>query len=221
MSWERNKSLPEFSMKEAENVQKAAGKGTRRRRTKNKGVYLTLGPRLSSRPRPNPTIQEKNKLYFSDFHRQDWSNQEAMYLLRTKLCLGSEIARQRSIALNPGYMRLVGHHCCARQLFTSGVCKPRDRTDDCDSNTLGYVNSLHYDSCDLIAKKLVPLFINKFCSDIMSLKKYPVSKKLKLIKKVREIRSLVGIGMPTTCAHNIICDSNLYSIHLYPMVFQM
>ena len=61
-SWERNENLPEFSMKKVGNISKAVGKGTRRRRTKNKGVYLTLGPRLSSRPRPTPTIQEKNKL---------------------------------------------------------------------------------------------------------------------------------------------------------------
>ena len=154
-------------MKEVENISKAVGKGTRRRRTKNKGVYLTLGPRLSSRPRPTPTIQEKNKLSFSDFYRQDWGSQEAMYLLRRKLCHGAECTRQRSIALNPGYMRLVGHHCCARQLLTSGICKEERSDGDYDlaqagknskltnasrENTLGYVNSLHYNTCDLIAK---------------------------------------------------------------------
>ena len=91
-SWERHEKLPEFTMKEAENVAKAVGKGTKRRRTKNKGVFLTLGPRLSSRPRPNPTIQDENKLYFSDFFRQDWGGQEGMYLLRSKLCLATELA---------------------------------------------------------------------------------------------------------------------------------
>ena len=220
-SWERHEKLPEFTMKEAENVAKAVGKGTKRRRTKNKGVFLTLGPRLSSRPRPNPTIQDENKLYFSDFFRQDWGGQEGMYLLRSKLCLATELARQRSIALNPGYMCLVGHYCCARQLLTSGICKPADCDEDCDSNTLGYVNSLHDDSCDLVAKKLVPLFINRFVNKIMSLKRVALSKKIKLTKKVKEISSLVGIGLPTTCAHNIICDSKLYNIALLSSFFIM
>ena len=87
-SWETHESLPEFTMKEVENLKNGVGDKVERRRTKNKGVYVTIGPRLSARPRPNPTIQEKNKLYFSDFYRQDWSSQEAMYLLRKKLCLG-------------------------------------------------------------------------------------------------------------------------------------
>ena len=185
-SWEKHEKLPEFTMKEAENVAKAVGKGTKRRRTKNKGVFLTLGPRLSSRPRPNPTIQDENKLYFSDFFRQDWGGQEGMYLLRSKLCLATELARQRSIALNPGYMCLVGHYCCARQLLTSGICKPADCDEDCDLNTLGYVNSLHDDSCDLVAKKLVPLFINRFVNKIMSLKRVALSKKIKLTKKLKK-----------------------------------
>ena len=43
----------------------------------------------------------------------------------------------------------------------------------------------------------------------MSLKKYPVGQKLKVINKAKEIRSLVRIGLPTTCAYNIICDSSL------------
>ena len=46
----------------------------------------------------------------------------------------------------------------------------------------------------------------------MSLKKCPLAKKVQLIEKVKEINSLVGIGIPTTCAHNIICDSKLHSL---------
>ena len=58
-------------------------------------------------------------------------------------------------------------------------------------NTLGYVNSLHLDTCDLVLKNLVPLYIAKFIRDIMSSKKYHFSEKYKLIKKVEEISSLV------------------------------
>ena len=125
-SWETDSALPEFSVEDAVNLVKSVGRGTERERTKNKGVYLTLGPRLSSRPRPNPTMQDKTKLHFSDFHRQEWTGQDFMYLLRSKVCYGSEQIRQRSIALNPGYMRLVGHHCCVRQLLTSSFCKIED-----------------------------------------------------------------------------------------------
>ena len=124
-SWETNDDLPEFSMKDVENVVKAVGGGTTRKRTQNRGIYLTLGPRLSSRPRPNPVIQDKTKLYFSDFYRQNWVSQELMYLIRCKVSHGSECIRKRSIALDPGYMDLVGHHCCARQLLTSGVVKSK------------------------------------------------------------------------------------------------
>jgi hypothetical protein len=121
-------------------------------------------------------------------------------------------------------MRLVGHFCCARQLLTSGVCKPEvDYSDKesqagrkkgrtgCNSeyNTIGYVNSLHEDTCDLIKKNLVSSFIEKFICQVRSSKKMSASTKSKLIKKVKEIQSLVGLGFPTTCAHNIICNKIL------------
>ena len=70
-SWETEHRLPEFSMKDVKTLFRAVKKGTKRRRTKNKGIYLTLGPRLSYRPKPNPVIQDENKLHFSDFYRQD------------------------------------------------------------------------------------------------------------------------------------------------------
>ena len=239
-SWETNDSLPEFTMEEVEKLVMAVGKGTSRKTTNNKGIYLTLGPRLSSRPRPNPTIQDETKLHFSDFYRQEWGCQELMYLLRRKVCHGAECIRQRSIALNPGYMRLVGHHCCARQILSSGVCKPKkcgngdggveystverkvnSSVKKSRENTLGYVNSLHYDMCDLVLKMLVSRFIDKFCHEIMSMKNYSISKKMKVVKKVKEIRSLVGIGLPTTCAHNIICDSKLHNVASLSSLFVM
>ena len=223
-SWECDEKLPEFTMPEVHKLSRAVKKGTRRRRTKNKGTYLTLGPRLSRRPKPNPVIQDENKLFFSDFQRQEWKSQEVMYLLRNKLCHAGECIRQRSVTLNPGYMRLVGHYCCARQLLTSGVCKPeldysckgsqavrkKGRTG-CNSeyNTIGYVNSLHKDLCDLIQKHLVSSFIDKFICQVRSSKRMSASTKSKLIKKVKEIQSLVGLGFPTTCAHNIICHKML------------
>ena len=55
-SWETANELPEFFMKDVENLVKAVGTGTKRRRTKNRGIFLNLGPRLSSRPRPNPVM---------------------------------------------------------------------------------------------------------------------------------------------------------------------
>ena len=72
-----------------------------------------------------------------------------------KLFHGVELARQRSIALNAGYMHLVGQYCCARILLTSGVWKPDDCKEKCDSNVIGYVNTLNSDDCDLIEKQLV------------------------------------------------------------------
>ena len=167
-SWETANELPEFFMKDVENLVKAVGTGTKRRRTKNRGIFINLGPRLSSRPRPNPVMQDKKKLYFSEFYRQNWNFQASTYLLRLKVCHGAECIRKRSIALNPVYMRLVGHHCCARQLVSSGICKPKSAKEDVNSNktkhkskkksvmnTLGYVNLLHSDICDLVLKVLV------------------------------------------------------------------
>ena len=148
-SWECNEELPEFTMQEVHKLSRAVKKGTRRRRTKNKGTYLTLGPRLSRRPKPNPVIQDENKLFFSDFQRQEWKSQEVMYLLRNKLCHAGECIRQRSVTLNPGYMHLVGHYCCARQLLTSGVCKPeldyscKDLVLVVIQNTIQLVTSIH------------------------------------------------------------------------------
>ena len=59
--------------------------------------------------------------------------------------------------MNPMYMRLVGHYCCARQLLSSGIYKCDGSEKDVHSkksknnskknsmvNTLGYVNSLHW-----------------------------------------------------------------------------
>ena len=233
-SWESNNGLPEFSMKDVDNLVQAVGLGTKRKRTQNRGIFVSLGPRLSSRPRPNPVIQDKNKLHFSDFYRQNWNSQDSMYLLCHKFCHGTECVRKRSIALNPMYMRLVGHHCCARQLLSSGIYKCDGSEKDVHSkksknnskknsvvNTLGYVNSLHLDTCDLILKSLVPLYIAKFIRDIKSSKKYHFSEKRKLIKKVEEISSLVGMGLPTTCGHNIICDSKLKDIASLSSLFIM
>ena len=238
-SWETNDDLPEFSMKDVENVVKAVGGGTTRKRTKNRGIYLTLGPRLSSRPRPNPVIQDKTKLYFSDFYRQNWVSQELMYLIRCKVSHGSECIRKRSIALDPGYMDLVGHHCCARQLLTSGVAKSKAADAEGHAtlekpinrpgskkgrnlaiDTLGYVNSLHYDLCDLVIKSLVPLYIDRFVSQVKSSKRYLPSEKKKIINKVHKINSLIEIGLPTTCAHNIylflkISRSSLFVIAVH------
>ena len=125
-SWEIDDKLPEFNMKEVQNLFRAVKKGMERRCTQNKGIYLTLGPRLSSRPNANPLIQDENKLHFSDYFRQEWTSQEVMYLLRSKVCHAGECIRKSSLALNPGYMQLVGHYCCARQLVSSGVCKYKD-----------------------------------------------------------------------------------------------
>ena len=210
-SWETDNTLPEFSVKDAVNLVKAVRRGTERERTKNKGVYLTLGPRLSSRPRPSPTMQDKSKLHFSDYHRQEWTSQDGMYLLRSKLCWGSERIRQRSIALDPGYRRLVGHYCCARQLVTSGFCKIGNHGDkpnkkEPEDYTIGYVNSLHRDLCDLIKQELVAKFIGRFIEEINSCKKYNDQTRQRLINKVREINAMVGLGFPTTCGYNIICE---------------
>ena len=116
-----------------------------------------------------------------------------MYLLRNKLCHAGECIRQRSVTLNPGYMRLVGHYCCARQLLTSGVCKPKvdysgkgsqavrkEGRTSCNSeyNTIGYVNSLHDDTCDLIQQNLVSSFIDKFISQVRSSKKCQLQPKV-------------------------------------------
>ena len=163
-----------------------------------------------------------------------------MYLIRCKVSHGAECVRKRSIALNPGYIRLVGHHCCARQLLTSGVAKPKAADAEGHAtlekpmnmpgskkgrklvvNTLGYVNSLHYDLCDLIIKSLVPLYIARFVREVKSSKRYLPSEKKKLINKVQEINSLVGIGLPTTCAHNIICSSKLPEVASLSSLFIM
>ena len=217
-SWETDGELPEFSFDDVKRLVGAVGRGAERERTKNKGVYLTLGPRYSGRPRPSPVIQDKTKLQFCDFHRQDWKSQEAMYLLRKKVCYGAERIRQRSVALNPGYMHLVGCHCCGRQLLTSGFYK---EIRDGKGHTIGFVNSLHDDTCNLIKKNLVALYIRKFTEDINNCKKYYHSKKKKLIKKVKEINNLIGLGLPTTCAYNIISDVNLLKVARLSSLFVM
>ena len=235
-SWETEHKLPEFDMKEVKNLFRAVKKGTKRRCTQNKGIYLTLGPRLSHRPKPNPVIQEENKLHFSDFYRQEWKCQESMYLLRSKLCHAGECVRQRSVALNPGYMKLVGHYCCARQLLSSGVCKFKEdqcrdesmdtsakgkKGNNVEDNPIGYVNSLHDDTCDLIQKEYVPLFMERFISLVRSSKNYSAGTKSKLIKKLKEINSLIGLGFPTTCGHNIICNESLEKVAKVSSLFIM
>ena len=88
-------------------------------------------------------------------------------------------------------------------------------------NSLGYVNFLHSDICDLVLKLLVQFYIDKFITEIKSSRKYHYSEKRKLINKVQEIRNLVGIGLPTTCGHNIICDSKLKDISSLSSLFIM
>ena len=121
-----------------------------------------------------------------------------MYLTRCKVSHGAECIRKRSIALNPGYMDLVGHHCCARQLLFSGVAKPKAADAEGHAtlekpmnrpgskkgrnvaiDTLGYVNSLHYDLCDLVIKSLVPLYIDSFVSQVKLSKRYCRQKRRK------------------------------------------
>ena len=123
-------------------------------------------------------------------------------------------------------MRLVGHHCCARGLLTSGFCKKifldYKNLNDIDTineklssnsqredDSIGLVNSLHKDTCDLIKKALVTLYIEKFTKEISNNNKIKDRMKRKLISKVEEIKNLVGLGLPTTCAYNIICRSIL------------
>ena len=90
-----------------------------------------------------------------------------------------------------------------------------------EENPIGYVNSPHDDMCDLIQKEYVPLFIERFISLVRLSKKYSAGTKSKLIKKVKEINSLVGLGFPTTCAHNVICNKSLEKVAKVSSIFVM
>ena len=59
----------------------------------------------------------------------------------------------------------------------------REHKKEHDDYTIGYVNSLHIDLCDLIKHNLVSVFMERFIDEIKSCKKYSKSMKEKVIKK--------------------------------------
>ena len=130
---------------------------------------------------------------------------------------------------------MVGHHICdARQLFTCGFSNKRCSktcvggqvklsTDSKISNfhSLGYANSPHRDFLDLMKGNVVDSFLNNFISHIRKGKKYQKGTKCRLIKKAREIIDLVGLRLPTTCAHNIVCKEELNEASSLKALFLM
>ena len=110
----------------------------------------------------------------------------------------------------------MGQHCCGRQLLTSGFYKG---IKEGEGHTIGFVNSLHEDTCNLIRKNLVSSYIENFSEDINKCKIFILRKKL--IKKVLEISELIELGLPTTCAYNIISDVNLLEVACLSSFFVM
>ena len=118
------------------------------------------------------------------------------------------------LTLNPGYYCLVEQHCSARQLLTTGFCNFEKGDDDPvggkvrvvkeDEHTLGFANSLHRDTCDLILKLLVAEYIDLIVNEINHCRKYSRKTKRTLFCKVKEIDALIGLGLPITCAYNIV-----------------
>ena len=177
------------------------------------GVNGYLGPRLSHRPLPTPGVGP-GTVYTASYHRQYFDHDHYQTALVKRVEQASEIVLEVPRKHNSLYRSFVDLDTCSRTIWTQGQMPNRSTMKVSTDNVavpckgivvthpfLGFYNSVHFDHCDSLSINEY----NPWFKDLESFMELPGYRKLK------EVESLIGIGLPTTCGYNIPREGNLHA----------
>jgi len=210
--WKKKVStLNLFQINDVNNIHDAVGPGFGpRERSFCVGINAYFGSRMSSRPRVSPDYGRGEKLFKADYTRAHYSFPEKLAAMEKKLSFAGKSVVDAFLEDNQNYLSFVGPQTCNRSIWTSGTTTERTRriTGAANENQLpkiivaknasvdflGFCNTPHLDSCDMLSKGMV----EEWLSEISSMPK--------MLDYLKKFHKSIGIGLPTTCGYNLLGD---------------
>lgn len=204
-SWVRSTTTAAtiFNQQDVEDFVDSVDKGAGPRHCSyTNAIICYLGPRQTVALRASPFNFTSPSMYHHDYTRQEQNESHVERArLAAKVNLAMDMALQISKRCNPEHTAVFGYDICLRGLLTGAASARRKKVNDKHKlvphtgthQTLGFVNEVHRDRLDKITNKEdIDFFFSQEKVNRNS------------IDYVKLVHETVGIGMTTTCGHNLI-----------------
>ena len=212
--WRKSNNIQDVSTKVTDAVEECFGRGFGDRSCAPcLGINAYFGNHYNKRVIDRPETEPGTR-FLDHYSRQTNKHQELLSICQKFIINQAYNVLQATRTMNHNYMLFVGYDTCNRIIWTQGIDtkgktqnQPNHRNQPC----ISFSNKIHVDKCDVVKSeqseqwfRLLEAKKNEKCKNDTQ-----IEAANHVIKKFKEIESLFGIGLPTTCGYtHVISDEN-------------
>ena len=224
--WRCSKLIEDVSLEFTDTIEGCFGRGFGDRSCAPcLGVNMYFGHHYSKRVLDRPETKPGTRVY-DHYGRQNDKNNESIPMCQKFVYAQAKRVREVASTMNKNYMLFVGFETCDRIIWTQGINnagKTEKLSGHQNQSCLSFANKLHVDKCDIIKNDTSQNWFKWL--EIMKQEKCRNETRRNtadyVIGKFKEVESMFGIGLPTTCGYTHIVSEDDYIVDINASFIQM